>query len=432
MKQIISVILAICFLLNSPLTANATTSSNSLNISAESAILIDADTGEILYEKNSNKPMYPASTTKIMTALLTLENANLNDKIIIDKETPFTDGSRIYVLEGEQFTVDQLLHALLIESANDAAVALAKHISGNIEDFVKLMNKRAKELGAKNTHFANPNGLPNHEHVTTAYDLAMIAKYAMTIPKFREIVKTVRYKIPPTNKQSETRYLKNTNRLLWGTGSRNKILYKGKWIDIKYDIVDGIKTGYTTEAQQCLVATAFKNNRRLISVVLKAIGTNVYTDTRTLLDFGFDNFKNMNIVKTGEIITNVKIPNGTEKNLNLITQTKLTKTFPINKKIDKIDKKIELNQKIKAPITKGEVLGKVIYILNGNKIGQVNLIAEKSIDEKAIYKFIKKIKDPKSYSFLKYILYIFIIYIIWRTIVTIKRLKRRRLRRKRY
>jgi D-alanyl-D-alanine carboxypeptidase (penicillin-binding protein 5/6) len=406
------------------MTGFATNSLDSLNISAESAILIDASTGDILYEKNGNKLMYPASTTKIMTAILTLENTNLKDKVIIDEETPFTEGSRIYVIEDEEFTVEQLLYALLVASANDAAVALAKHISGSIEEFAKLMNKRAKELGAKNTHFTNPNGLPDDEHVTTAYDLAMIAKYAMTIPKFREIIKTVRYQIPPTNKQTETRYLKNTNRLLWGVGRSNKILYDGEWINIKYDIVDGIKTGYTSEAQQCLVSTAQKNGRRLISVVLKAIRTNVYVDTRKLLDYGFENFKFIDIVNAGTTIKAVKVPNGKVETLDLITRNRLSKVVPIDVTQSQIDYTLHLNPEIKAPINKGEVLGKITYTLNGKDLGSIDLIASKSIDEKNIYKIIKKIKSPKSLNLFKFLFILFIFYILWRTVVTIRRLRR--------
>ncbi|MDK2918049.1 MAG: hypothetical protein PWQ37_782 [Candidatus Petromonas sp.] len=424
MKQMFIAILVLCILISSSMTGFATNSLDSLNISAESAILIDASTGDILYEKNGNKLMYPASTTKIMTAILTLENTNLKDKVIIDEETPFTEGSRIYVIEDEEFTVEQLLYALLVASANDAAVALAKHISGSIEEFAKLMNKRAKELGAKNTHFTNPNGLPDDEHVTTAYDLAMIAKYAMTIPKFREIIKTVRYQIPPTNKQTETRYLKNTNRLLWGVGRSNKILYDGEWINIKYDIVDGIKTGYTSEAQQCLVSTAQKNGRRLISVVLKAIRTNVYVDTRKLLDYGFENFKFIDIVNAGTTIKAVKVPNGKVETLDLITRNRLSKVVPIDVTQSQIDYTLHLNPEIKAPINKGEVLGKITYTLNGKDLGSIDLIASKSIDEKNIYKIIKKIKSPKSLNLFKFLFILFIFYILWRTVVTIRRLRR--------
>jgi D-alanyl-D-alanine carboxypeptidase (penicillin-binding protein 5/6) len=258
MKQFMTIFLSILFILGS-LSCTSYASPLSPVITAPSAILMDADTGDILYQKNPHDLMYPASTTKIMTAILTLEHTNLNDNVTIDKDTSFTGGSRLYLAEDEVLTVEQLLYAMMVESANDAAVALAKHISGSVEDFSNLMNERAKQLGAKNTHFVNPNGLPDDNHITTAYDLAVISKYAMTLPKFQEIVQTPYYEISPTNKQSELRYLTNSNRFLWGTGSRrNQIYYKDKWVNIKYDIVDGIKTGYTVQAQQCLVTSAKK------------------------------------------------------------------------------------------------------------------------------------------------------------------------------
>ncbi len=165
--------------------------------------------------------MYPASTTKIMTALLILENHDLNEIITIDAETPFTEGSRIYVLEDEQFTVEQLLYALMLQSANDAAVALAKYHSGTVEAFAEEMNAKAKELGALNTNFTNPNGLPDDNHTTTAFDMAQIARHAMANTTFRDIVGTVRYEIPPTPLQEETRYLK-MEQILHGTGSKTK------------------------------------------------------------------------------------------------------------------------------------------------------------------------------------------------------------------
>ncbi len=168
MKHKVLILFVILFILAS-FPVYGLYSPQNLELSSESAVVIDATSGDILYEKNSHKLMFPASTTKIMTAVLTLENTSINDKVIIDKETPFTDGSRIYVIEDEEFTVEQLLHALLVGSANDVAVALAKHVSDSVEDFASLMNKRAKELGAMNTHFVNPNGLPHNDHITTAY-----------------------------------------------------------------------------------------------------------------------------------------------------------------------------------------------------------------------------------------------------------------------
>ncbi|SHJ82551.1 D-alanyl-D-alanine carboxypeptidase family protein [Paramaledivibacter caminithermalis] len=428
MRRLFVIIFIATILITSTFNSFAMILPAQIDISSESGVLIDFETGEVLFEKNAHKQMYPASTTKIMTAILTLENANLNDKVIIDKEAPFTEGSRMYVKEGEEFTVDQLLHALLIESANDSAVALAKHISGSTEEFAKLMNKRAKELGALNTHFTNPHGLPDENHVTTAYDLAMIAKYGMTIPKFREIVKTIRYQIPATEKTPEIRYFRNRNRLLHGVGPGNKIKYNGEWIDIKYDIVDGIKTGYTSKAGQCLVSTAFKDNRRVISVVLKAIRTNVYLDSRTLIDYGFNNFKKINVVNSGTKLKTIEIENGIEKNLDLITQDSISKIVPKDYNESNIKMAIELNPEIKAPISKGEALGKVIYSINNEIIGKTNLIAKNSIDEKQIYKIVKRIKDPKNMSFFKIVLGIIVLFIIWRTIVTINRIRRKRRR----
>ncbi|MCG8538880.1 MAG: D-alanyl-D-alanine carboxypeptidase [Clostridia bacterium] len=426
MKRLFTIILAINILIFSTVISFSASSTNKVNISSESAILIDSSTGDILFEKNAHKSMYPASTTKVMTAILTLENTNLNDRIIIDKETPFTDGSRIYVKEGEKFTVEQLLYSLMIESANDSATALAKHISGSVEEFAKLMNKRAKELGALNTNFTNPHGLPDKKHISTAYDLAMISKYAMTIPKFKEIAKTKRYQIPETEKTPEIRYFRNRNRLLWGVGPRNKIRYNGKLIDIKYDIVDGIKTGYTSEAQQCLVSSASKDNRKLISVVLKAIRTNVYLDTRKLIDHGFDNFNVLNLVDSGTILESIPVDNGVEETLDLITQNSVSKTIPNNYTYGDIKKTIEIEPEVRAPINKGQALGRVTYSLNGEIIGETNLIAYRFIDEKQLSKIVGTIRGPN--SSLRIPLILLFIYVLWRTIITVKRIRRKRRR----
>lgn len=426
MKKIISIILVVFIFLANIIFYPSFAVNSPPTISAPSGILIDGDTGDILYEKNAHKPMYPASTTKIMTAILTLENANLQDKVVIDKDTPFVGGSRIYVMEGEVLTVEQLLYALLIDSANDAAVALAKHISGSVDNFAKLMNKRAKELGAKNTHFVNPNGLPDEKHITTAYDLAMIGKYAMTIPKFSEIVQTVRYQIPPTNKQTETRYLKTSNRFLWGVGGKNKMNYKGKWIDIKYDIIDGIKTGYTVQAQQCLVTSAQKDGHRLISVILKAEGVNIYLDSRTLIDYGFDHFKFIKITDAKSKIQTIPIKNGQEKQVDIMTQNHLYKAIPVDEDLHSIQKKIQLEKDIAAPIKKGQILGKIVYKTGTKYLGEVNLIAAQSVEMKESITSIFYSKFTQKKSVLYYILWFVLIFLIWRSIVTAIRLRKRK------
>lgn len=430
MRRLILVILVISILASSTFLSFSLAPKDEVDISAEAGIVIDALTGDILFGKNPHKPMYPASTTKIMTAILTIENANLNDKIIIDKETPFTDGSSMSVKEGEEFTVEQLLYGLMVKSANDGAVALAKHISGSVEEFAKLMNKRARELGALNTHFTNPHGLPEENHTTTAYDLAVIARHAMTIPKFREVANTVRYQIPITEKTDEIRYYKNTNRLLWGVGPSHRIKYNGKWIDIKYDIVDGIKTGYTFQAQQCLVSTGFKGSRRVISVVLKTTTPNVYLDTRRLIDYGLDNFSIVNIVGSNDILKTLEIENGKEKELNLVAEDSIIKALPNNYTSSDIKHTITLNPEIAAPINSGDILGKVSYSLNGEVMGEINLVAAKSIDETEVSTIMRKIESLKDISFFNVFFFLILIYIIWRTFVTIKRIRRRRRRRR--
>jgi D-alanyl-D-alanine carboxypeptidase (penicillin-binding protein 5/6) len=202
--------------------------------------------------------------------------------------------------------MEQLLYALMLESANDAAVAIAEHISGSVEEFAKLMNKKAKELGATNTNFVNPNGLHNDNHYTTARDLAMIAKYAMTLDKFRSVVKEVKYTIPKTNKQEERNYITNSNKLIWKTYDK-----------FRYEYATGIKTGYTTKSKQCLVGGAKKGDMELISVVMGAEGQNIYTDTVGLFEYGFANYQNVDILKKDQIVTTVPIEEGTEK-INLL------------------------------------------------------------------------------------------------------------------
>ncbi len=207
-----------CFILLFLLATYNLSYAESLNLSGESAILIDMDTGQVLYAKNPHMKLQPASTTKIMTGILAIENGNMEDYVTIDDEiVKLTDGSHIALEPGEQVKFKDLLNALLIESANDAALALAKHISGSIDGFVKMMNDKAKEIGALNTNFVNPNGLTDENHLTTAYDLSLMAKYAMRNEIFREVVKNYTYIIPVTNKKNEERYLKSANKLLYST-----------------------------------------------------------------------------------------------------------------------------------------------------------------------------------------------------------------------
>lgn len=377
MKKIISLILAIFLISSSFLTSFA---DEQPSILGESAILMDYDTGKILYGKNIHKKMYPASTTKVMTALLTLENCDLNEVVTIDYDLGYIGGSGIYIKQGESFTVETLLRALLIKSANDAAVVLANHISGSTEEFAKLMNKRAKELKTKNTHFNNPNGLPDENHYTTSYDLALIAKEAMKHDKFREIVKSTYIKIPATEPYPYDRVFKSTNKFLWGVGGSNTIEYKGSIVNIKYDLVDGIKTGYTDVARKCLISSGEKDGFRLISVVLKSEGNEVYKDSRTILDYGFDNYIEHNIINKNTELGSKKILFTKEKILKYKAEEDFNIVINKDENTDNIKTKIILKEPLEIPIKKGDYVGEIKISKDDKVISSIKLVASEDVN----------------------------------------------------
>ncbi|WMM23535.1 D-alanyl-D-alanine carboxypeptidase family protein [Tissierella sp. MB52-C2] len=389
-----------------------------LDLVGEGVILMDMDTGEVLYEKNSNSQFYPASTTKIMTAILALEKGNMDDIVTIDQEVVnLTSGSHIALEPGEQMSLEHLMQALLVESANDAALAIAKYVSGSIEEFSKLMNQKAKEVGALNTNFVNPNGLPNEDHKTTPYDLAMMARYAMKNEKFRSIVGNYTYTIPVTNKKSETRYLKSSNRLLY---SNEKIDVDGKTTPIKYDGVNGVKTGYTVAAQQCLVTSFEKDGHKLIAVVLKSTGKNVYSDTHKLLNYGIENFEKVKISFANRFVDNFNVNKGVIPFVAGVTKT--DSYFIVRKdQKSKVEEKFTANKTIDAPISKGQVLGKVEYLLDGKVIAETDIVSTMDIE---------MIPSPNIFKSILSKWYILIlIALVFGRIVALNKRKRRQRRR---
>lgn len=260
---------------------------NGPDVSSESAVLMDINTGTILYEKNMNEQLYPASTTKILTTLLALENCSLDEVVTFSHNAVYSierDSSHIGIVEGEQLTMEQCLYGIMLESANEVSNAVGEHVAGSVEAFANMMNQKAKELGCDNTNFVNCNGLPNENHVTSAHDLALIGRAAMHNEMFRTITATTSYTIPPTNLQVEPRYLSNHHKML----PNRKYYYP--------DCIGG-KTGYTDVARQTLVTFAKRGDLELVCVVMKAESPSQFTDTKALFDWGFENFQIINIAQ---------------------------------------------------------------------------------------------------------------------------------------
>ncbi|UOF89883.1 D-alanyl-D-alanine carboxypeptidase [Fodinisporobacter ferrooxydans] len=267
---------------------NQTQPNNPPALAAQSAILIDMKTGEVLYAKHPDDRHYPASITKILTAILALEHSKLSDLVTTSKLATEQDGNRIYLVEDEQETMEHMLYGLLLNSGNDAAVAIAEHVAGSVPAFADLMNEKAKQIGATHSHFVTPNGLHDPNHYTSAHDMALIARYAMQISEFRQLVATKYY---PWHGKEWDSELVNLNRLLW-----------------TYDGATGIKTGYTDQAQQTAVVSATRGNSSLLAVLLDIQGLDeARKESAELLDYGFSDFQNVRLMKKGTEVTTLHV-----------------------------------------------------------------------------------------------------------------------------
>lgn len=339
-------------------------------INGQSGILMESKSGRILYSYNSHKKLPMASTTKIMTALLAIEKGNLDNIVKIDSSCVGIEGSSIYLRPGEEISLRDLIYGLMLRSGNDAAMAIAKYIGGSVENFIDMMNKKAKELGAYNTNFANPHGLPDKNHYSTAYDLAIITREAMKNEEFKKIAKTRLW----VADRKINQYFYNKNKTLW-----------------QYEGGDGVKIGYTKSAGRCLVASATRDNMQLIAVVLN--DGNWFQDCYRLFDYGFDNYKRMVVYEKGQYIKSVYVPNGKLDILHLIAEDTLT--IPLNEEeVKEIKISIKSPREIKAPISKGQKIGTIEVYLKGKLIGKNNLIAKIEINEKNLFdKILGFIKD---------------------------------------
>jgi D-alanyl-D-alanine carboxypeptidase (penicillin-binding protein 5/6) len=331
-----------------------------ITVSAKSAVVMEAATGRVLYQKNADEKMPMASTTKIMTALVAVENGNLSDTVTVGQNASGVEGSSIWLSAGETMTLSDMLFGLMLASGNDAAVAIAEHVGGSVDAFVDMMNAKARDIGAYNTHFANPNGLPADDHYTTAYDLALISSHAMRNKTFCEIVKT-QYKTLPWEGHEWDRVVKNKNKILWN-----------------YEGGNGVKTGYTKEAGRCLSAAAERDGMQLVSVVLSA--PDMFNDCMALMDYGFENYDNSLVVKAGEKIGDIVVKDGVEESFPVYTAEDMY--FPLTKEeIDQLKKRVYIDEKLTAPVKKGQQVGHIDLWLGEDKIQSVALSAPYEIGE---------------------------------------------------
>lgn len=331
--------------------------------SAKSAVLIDLEGANILYQKNAYQKLPMASTTKIMTAICAIENGNLDDTVEVDKRAVGVEGSSMYLGYGEKITLKNLLYGLMLASGNDAAVAISIHISGSVEEFVKLMNETAKKIGAKDTSFETPNGLDGDLHYTTAYDLALITRYALKNKDFKNIVKTEKITIPWDGKDYG-RTLTNHNKLLR-----------------TYDGATGVKTGFTKKSGRCLVSSAKKDGTEVVAVTLNC--PNDWAEHASMLDYAFDNYKTVKVVKKGDYAKSFDVDFSNVKSVGSEFLNDVNVLVNKNEKNEFLIK-YETETHLKAPVKFNQKTGTVKVILNGNVVGQTDIVTKCAADEKEI------------------------------------------------
>lgn len=427
-----------------------------LELAAEAAILIEQNTGKVLFEKNADKRLYPASTTKILTALLAIEYGNMKDTVTVGNEANLCkpDGSKAGLDLQEEITLEELIHGLMLPSGNDAAYTIGVYIGRKIANepnlpieealnkFADLMNKKALELGAKNSHFVNPHGYHDDEHYSTARDLAIITREAMKYDFFRQVVNTPMFTIedwngldPKDPNKKEIRYWRNSNALI----QRNDKFY--------YEYATGVKTGYTSKAGHCLVASATKDGLDLISVVLNSTKDGKWTDSTALMEYGFGNYKIFEPVKEKQHIQTVGVHNHSSDDSGWLDIIAGEGYYDIlNKKdINKIEREIVWNPELlhkdpdsdsgnliylKAPIEQGQQVGSLFLKLGGKTLCQIPLIAARSVAKKET--IVEKLMPPQSTSDEKstpswlWIVGLFIAFLILRSTVIRRRRRRRR------
>ncbi len=363
-KKILSLLLILVLVLQiSPCFA----ASEKPELKSEAALLIDMTTGSVLYDKNSTQRMFPASMTKMLTCILALENLDMSEYITINgSDIANVGGTTLHLVDGEKINVGTMLSAMMVISANDAAVVLANKMAGSVEAFSQMMNEKAAEIGCTDSNFVNPNGLHNENHYSTCADMAKIANYCMQNETFQRIVSRSTFIVPETNKSPE-RQLASTNFLLDDESARNRVYVNGVLRFCKYDGCIGIKTGYTSEAGGCLAAAASKNGTTLLSVVMNSGDLDRFADSIMLFDWGFENFKTLRISDPGIDAGEIKVKGGKISKVAVEVPEIGYVTVPKEASSELLDTKLVIADSVTAPFAAGTVVGK-LQILNGNEV----------------------------------------------------------------
>lgn len=352
-------------------------------LNVKSAVLMDAETGKVLLEQNSHKELPPASVTKVMTMLLTMEaidagKAKLTDQVTISERAASMGGSQMYMEIGETHTLEELLEGIAVVSANDACVAIAEYIAGSEEVFVEKMNNRAKELGLRDTHFVNTNGLPVTNHYTSAYDIGVMSQRLLKFPKTRDWFLTWQKTIKVGLPGKETEFgLTNTNKLIK-----------------QYPGANGIKTGFTQEAGFCLSASATKENTTLIAVVLGAQTSKIrFEEISKLLNYGFANYSSVTLADEGQRMKKVKLEKGEPYIIQAVAAEKVT-AFVRKGEEKTAELKVKIDEKIRLPLEKGAKIGRLEVYVGKEKVGTCQLISDRSVKRASfVTYYIRKIKN---------------------------------------
>lgn len=338
------------------------------NLTARSAVVMDAASRQVIYSRDMDARRFPASTTKIMTLIVALEKGNLDDMVTVGKNAEGTEGSTLWLVKGEKIRLHELLYGMMLHSGNDATVAVAEHIAGSVEAFARLMTGKAHEIGAKDTNFVNANGLPDDNHYTTAYDLALITAYGYSLPEFEQIVSTKEINFDWVH--DDTHRLRNENQMLW--------YYRG---------ANGVKTGYTEKAGRCLVTGAREDGLQLISVVLDS--TYMWNDSIALLDYGFSHVKATTLIKEDAPYARVAISGSKKSVIPVYAAHEVTVADPV-KLGEKYELRPELPDVLPAPVEKGDVVGRADVLLEGKVIASVDLLAGDSAEKKSFFRTVER------------------------------------------